>query len=72
MDYGAYFTTGKIVAIELPVRHPDSATRNRETKRAKADLLARNLRHYCELGRQKPEERQVLEKAIGVLFKQTK
>lgn len=72
MNYGAYLTTDKLIAIELPIRHHDSATHNRKVKRAKADLLALNLRHYIELGAQKPEDRWVLEKAIEVLLKQTK
>ena len=72
MNYGAYLTPEKLIAIELPVRHHDSAVHNRKVKRAKADLLARNLRHYIELGAQKPEDRWVLEKAIEVLLKQSK
>lgn len=71
MNYGAYLTPEKLIAIELPVRHHDSATHNRKMKHAKADLLAVNLRHYIDLGAQKPEARWVLEKAIEVLIKQT-
>jgi hypothetical protein len=72
MKYGAYLTTEKLIAIELPTRETDSATHNRKMKRAKADLLANNLRHYCELGSQKPEDRWVLEKSIEVLRKQSR
>lgn len=54
------------------MRHQDSARHNREVKRAKADLLARNLRHYIDLGTQKPEDRWVLEKAVEVLRKQAR
>lgn len=72
MNYGAYLTTEKLIAIELPVRHHDSSRHNREVKHAKADLLSRNLRHYIDLGSQKPEDRWVLEKAIEVLRKQAK
>ena len=53
MDYGAYLTPEKLIQIELPVRHHDSARHNREIKRAKADLLSRNLRHYIDQGAQR-------------------
>ena len=72
MNYGAYLTTEKLIAIELPTRETNSAVHNRKMQQAKADLLAKNLRHYIELGRQKPEARWVLEKAIEVLLKQSK
>jgi hypothetical protein len=72
MKYGAYLTTEKLIAIELPKRESDSQLHNRKTKRAKADLLALNLRHYIELGNQKPEDRWVLEKAIEALLKQSR
>ncbi len=72
MNYGAYLTTDKLIAIELPRREHDSATHNRKMRKAKADLLAKNLRHYIGLGAQKPEDRWVLEKAIEVLRKQSK
>lgn len=71
-QYGACLSTEKLIIIELPVRHHDSARHNREVKRCKADLLATNLRHYIDLGNQKPEDRWVLEKAIEVLRKQAK
>ena len=71
-EYGAYFTTEKLIGIELPVRHHDSATHNRECRKCRADLLGRNLRHYIDSGKQKPEERWVLEKAVEVLGKQSK
>jgi hypothetical protein len=71
-EYGAYLTPEKLIAIELPTRDHDSASHNRKMKRAKADLLARNLRHYIDLGTQKPESRWVLEKAVEVLLKQTR
>ena len=72
MNYGAYLTTEKLIAIELPKRETDSATHNRKMRKAKADLLAMNLRHYIDLGSMKPEERWVLEKAVEVLRKQSK
>jgi hypothetical protein len=72
MNYGAYLTTEKLIAIELPKRETDSAVHNRKMKRAKADMLARNLRHFIDLGTQKPEDRWVLEKAVEVLRKQSK
>jgi hypothetical protein len=72
MNYGAYLTPEKLIAIELPKCETDSAVHNRKMKRAKADLLARNLRHYIDLGTQKPEERWVLEKAVEVLRKQSR
>ena len=71
-DYGAYLTPEKLIGIELPVRHHDSARYNREVKRAKADLLSRNLRHNIDQGKQKPESRWVLEKAVEVLRKQSR
>jgi hypothetical protein len=71
MDYGAYLTTDKLIAIELPQRHHSSAAHNRNVKSAKADLLARNLRCYTDLGGQKMESRWKLEKAIEVLLKQS-
>ena len=55
MNYGAYLTTEKLIAIELPVRDSNSAVHNRKVKRAKADLLAKNLRCYTDLGAQKPD-----------------
>jgi hypothetical protein len=70
-DYGAYLTPEKLIAIELPERHHDSAVHNRKVRRAKADLLARNLRHYIDLGSMKPEERWVMEKAVEVMRKHT-
>jgi hypothetical protein len=72
MKYGAYLTPEKLIAIELPTREADSSVHNRKMKRAKADMLARNLRHYIDLGNQKPEDRWVLEKAVEVLLKQSK
>jgi hypothetical protein len=72
MKYGAYLTTEKLIAIELPKRETDSSVHNRKMKRAKADMLAINLRHYIDLGNQKPEDRWVLEKAVEVLLKQSK
>lgn len=72
MKYGAYLTPEKLIAIELPTRHHDSARHNREVRKAKADLLARNLRYHIDSGTQKPEDRWVLEKAIEVLLKQAK
>lgn len=71
-DYGAYLTTEKLIGIELPTRHHDSAKHNREVKKAKADLLSRNLRFYIDSGSHKPEDRWVLEKAVEVLRKQAK
>jgi len=71
-EYGAYFTTEKLIGIELPVRHHDSAQHNREVRKCKADLLAMNLRFYIDSGPLKPEERWVLEKAVEVLRKQAK
>jgi hypothetical protein len=71
-EYGAYLTTEKLIGIELPERHHDSGRHNREVRKCKADLLARNLRFYIDSGPQKPKERWVLEKAIEVLKKQTK
>ncbi|VGO18792.1 hypothetical protein [Pontiella sulfatireligans] len=71
-EYGAYLTTEKIIAIELPERHHDSARHNREVRKAKADLLARNLRCHIDSGKQKPEDRWVLEKAVEVLARQSK
>ena len=71
-EYGAYLTTEKLMAIELPERHRDSAKHNREMRKAKADLLARNLRHYIGLGAMKPEDRWVMEKAVEVLLKHSK
>ncbi|MDF7826963.1 hypothetical protein P4B35_23265 [Pontiellaceae bacterium B12227] len=70
MKYGAYLTPEKLIAIELPDRDTSSASHNRKMRKAKADLLAKNLRHYCDLGPHKPEDRWVLEKAIQVLLKQ--
>jgi hypothetical protein len=70
--YGASLTTEKIIAVELPVRHTNSARHNREVKRARADLLARNLRHFIDLGAMKPEDRWVLEKAVEVLREKSK
>jgi hypothetical protein len=71
-EYGAYLTTEKLIAIELPERHHDSAVHNRAVRNAKADLLARNLRHYIDLGAMKPEDRWVMEKAVEVLLKQSR
>lgn len=70
-DYGAYLTTEKLIGIELPTRHHDSARYNREVRKAKADLLATNLRYHIDSGKQKPEDRWVLEKAVEVLRKQS-
>jgi hypothetical protein len=72
MKYGAHLTTEKLIAIELPERETNSQVHNRKMKRAKADMLANNLRHYIDLGNQKPECRWVLERAVDVLLKQTK
>ena len=69
-EYGAYLTTEKLIAIELPVRHHDSATHNRECRKCRSDLLAKNLRYYIDSGPLKPESRWVLEKAVEVLRKQ--
>jgi hypothetical protein len=71
-EFGAYLTPEKLIAIELPVRHTDSSVRNRETRRATADMLAKNLRHYIDLGAMKPEDRWVMEKAVEVLRKHSK
>jgi hypothetical protein len=71
-EYGAYLTPEKLIAIELPVRHHDSAVHNRKMRQAKADLLSNNLRHYIDLGPMKPEDRWVMEKAVEVLRKQSK
>lgn len=72
MNYGAYLTPEKLIVIELPHRHPESACDHREMKSAKADLLALNLRSYTDLGGQKMEHRWTLERAIEVLIKQSK
>ena len=72
MKYGAYLTPEKLIAIELPERHHDSAVQNKKMRRAKADLLAKNLRYYIDLGAMKPEDRWVMEKAVEVLRKQSK
>jgi hypothetical protein len=71
-DYGAYLTTEKLIAIELPGRETDSAMHNRKVRRATADMLAKNLRHYIDLGAMKPEDRWVMEKAVEVLRKHSK
>ena len=71
-EYGAYLTPEKLIAIELPVRHHDSARHNSEVRKCKADMLAMNLRWYIDSGKQKPEDRWVLEKAGQVLRKQSK
>jgi len=71
-EYGAYLTPEKIVAIELPTGHHDSAAHNRACRRARADLLARNVRHFIDAGPLKPEDRWVLEKAVEALRRQSK
>ena len=69
--YGAYLTTDKLIAIELPTRHHDTARHNREVSKARADLLCINLRHYIDSTGHRPEERWVLEKAVEGLRKQS-
>ena len=72
MNYGAYLTTDKLIAIELPAGETDSSVRNRKMRRARADMLAKNLRHHTDPGSMKPDERWVMEKAIEVLVRQSK